>query len=137
MFAWLRLLMYMIGAIVGVQPFGGRGLSGTGHKAGGQNYLQRLVKEKASPDNVQMTNLTPDELDTHNFSGAAEQVAKLMENSLRDEKIWRATPLNDRVSAVRQLLAKVATVEIIDELADDLALTLADARAQLHQITSK
>ncbi|MEC8140128.1 MAG: L-glutamate gamma-semialdehyde dehydrogenase, partial [Pseudomonadota bacterium] len=42
----------MIGAIVGVQPFGGRGLSGTGPKAGGPNYLQRLVKEKASPDNV-------------------------------------------------------------------------------------
>ncbi len=124
----------MIGAIVGVQPFGGRGLSGTGPKAGGPNYLQRLVKEKASPDNVQMTNLTPDELDTHHYSGAAEQVAKLMDNSLRDEKIWRATPLNDRVSAVRQLLAKVATVEIIDELADDLALTLADARAQLNRL---
>ena len=60
----------MIGAIVGVQPFGGRGLSGTGPKAGGPNYLQRLIKEKASPDNVQMTNLTPDELDLHHYSGA-------------------------------------------------------------------
>ncbi|MEH6817395.1 MAG: bifunctional proline dehydrogenase/L-glutamate gamma-semialdehyde dehydrogenase PutA, partial [Pseudoalteromonas distincta] len=84
----------MIGAIVGVQPFGGRGLSGTGPKAGGPNYLQRLVKEKASPDNVQMTNLTPDELDLHHYSGANEQVKKLMANSMRDEKIWRATPLN-------------------------------------------
>ena len=63
----------MIGAIVGVQPFGGRGLSGTGPKAGGPNYLQRLIKEKASPDNVQMTNLTPDELDLHHYSGANEQ----------------------------------------------------------------
>jgi RHH-type proline utilization regulon transcriptional repressor/proline dehydrogenase/delta 1-pyrroline-5-carboxylate dehydrogenase len=33
----------MIGAIVGVQPFGGRGLSGTGPKAGGPHYLGRLV----------------------------------------------------------------------------------------------
>ncbi|CAD7339833.1 trifunctional transcriptional regulator/proline dehydrogenase/L-glutamate gamma-semialdehyde dehydrogenase [Sphingomonadales bacterium 56] len=33
----------MIGAIVGVQPFGGRGLSGTGPKAGGPLYLGRLV----------------------------------------------------------------------------------------------
>ena len=32
-----------IGAVVGVQPFGGRGLSGTGPKAGGPLYLQRLV----------------------------------------------------------------------------------------------
>jgi RHH-type proline utilization regulon transcriptional repressor/proline dehydrogenase/delta 1-pyrroline-5-carboxylate dehydrogenase len=35
----------MIGAVVGVQPFGGEGLSGTGPKAGGPNYLRRLVRE--------------------------------------------------------------------------------------------
>lgn len=37
----------MIGATVGVQPFGGRGLSGTGPKAGGPHYLLRLVHEKS------------------------------------------------------------------------------------------
>ena len=36
----------MIGAVVGVQPFGGEGLSGTGPKAGGPHYLQRLVTER-------------------------------------------------------------------------------------------
>ncbi|MGO2074011.1 MAG: bifunctional proline dehydrogenase/L-glutamate gamma-semialdehyde dehydrogenase PutA [Pseudoalteromonas sp.] len=127
----------MIGAIVGAQPFGGRGLSGTGPKAGGPNYLQRLVKEVASPDNVQMTNLTPDELDLHHYEGAAEQVDALMANSVRDERVWRRTALNDRVSAVRQLLAKIATVEIIDDLADDLALTLSDARAQLNRLEKR
>ena len=35
-----------IGAVVGVQPFGGRGLSGTGPKAGGPHYLVRLAEEK-------------------------------------------------------------------------------------------
>ncbi len=34
----------MIGAVVGVQPFGGRGLSGTGPKAGGPLYLRRLCR---------------------------------------------------------------------------------------------
>lgn len=34
-----------IGAIVGVQPFGGRGLSGTGPKAGGPLYLGRLARQ--------------------------------------------------------------------------------------------
>lgn len=34
----------VIGAVVGVQPFGGRGLSGTGPKAGGPIYLGRLVQ---------------------------------------------------------------------------------------------
>lgn len=36
----------MIGAVVGVQPFGGEGLSGTGPKAGGPHYLLRLCKER-------------------------------------------------------------------------------------------
>ena len=34
-----------IGAVVGVQPFGGEGLSGTGPKAGGPLYLHRLTKD--------------------------------------------------------------------------------------------
>jgi RHH-type proline utilization regulon transcriptional repressor/proline dehydrogenase/delta 1-pyrroline-5-carboxylate dehydrogenase len=36
----------MIGAVVGVQPFGGHGLSGTGPKAGGPNYLARFAVEQ-------------------------------------------------------------------------------------------
>ena len=36
----------IIGAVVGAQPFGGRGKSGTGPKAGGPNYLQRFATEK-------------------------------------------------------------------------------------------
>ncbi|MEX5906026.1 hypothetical protein [Providencia hangzhouensis] len=40
----------MVGAVVGVQPFGGEGLSGTGPKAGGPLYLYRLLSER--PDNA-------------------------------------------------------------------------------------
>ena len=36
----------MIGAVVGVQPFGGSGLSGTGPKAGGPHYLTRFATEQ-------------------------------------------------------------------------------------------
>ena len=36
----------MIGAVVGTQPFGGTGLSGTGPKAGGPNYLRRFTNEQ-------------------------------------------------------------------------------------------
>jgi RHH-type proline utilization regulon transcriptional repressor/proline dehydrogenase/delta 1-pyrroline-5-carboxylate dehydrogenase len=36
----------MIGAVVGTQPFGGGGLSGTGPKAGGPNYLRRFALEQ-------------------------------------------------------------------------------------------
>jgi RHH-type proline utilization regulon transcriptional repressor/proline dehydrogenase/delta 1-pyrroline-5-carboxylate dehydrogenase len=42
----------MIGAVVGVQPFGGRGLSGTGPKAGGPHYLQRFGTEFTVSNNI-------------------------------------------------------------------------------------
>jgi RHH-type proline utilization regulon transcriptional repressor/proline dehydrogenase/delta 1-pyrroline-5-carboxylate dehydrogenase len=42
----------MIGAVVGAQPFGGEGLSGTGPKAGGPNYLPRLCMERTVSNNT-------------------------------------------------------------------------------------
>ncbi len=45
----------MIGAVVGVQPFGGRGLSGTGPKAGGPYYLHRFANEKVVSTNTTAT----------------------------------------------------------------------------------
>jgi RHH-type proline utilization regulon transcriptional repressor/proline dehydrogenase/delta 1-pyrroline-5-carboxylate dehydrogenase len=42
----------MIGAVVGVQPFGGRGLSGTGPKAGGPHYLHRFADEQVVTVNI-------------------------------------------------------------------------------------
>ncbi|MFC0592507.1 trifunctional transcriptional regulator/proline dehydrogenase/L-glutamate gamma-semialdehyde dehydrogenase [Ottowia pentelensis] len=46
----------VIGAVVGVQPFGGMGLSGTGPKAGGPLYLHRLVQ---GPPQAALTPLPP------------------------------------------------------------------------------
>jgi RHH-type transcriptional regulator, proline utilization regulon repressor / proline dehydrogenase / delta 1-pyrroline-5-carboxylate dehydrogenase len=57
----------MIGAVVGVQPFGGEGLSGTGPKAGGPRYLHRFATERtvtintaASGGNLQLLSLDDD-----------------------------------------------------------------------------
>jgi RHH-type proline utilization regulon transcriptional repressor/proline dehydrogenase/delta 1-pyrroline-5-carboxylate dehydrogenase len=57
----------MIGAVVGVQPFGGEGLSGTGPKAGGPHYLQRFASERtlsidttASGGNASLLSLSED-----------------------------------------------------------------------------
>jgi RHH-type proline utilization regulon transcriptional repressor/proline dehydrogenase/delta 1-pyrroline-5-carboxylate dehydrogenase len=56
----------MIGAVVGVQPFGGEGLSGTGPKAGGPNALLRYAVERSVSVNITaqggdpaLLNLTP------------------------------------------------------------------------------
>lgn len=50
----------MIGALVGVQPFGGNRLSGTGPKAGGPHYLTRLCVENTLTINTTATGGNPD-----------------------------------------------------------------------------
>ncbi len=120
----------MIGAVVGVQPFGGRGLSGTGPKAGGPNYLPRLLKEKSTPKENNTGDVAPLASDTM----AEKQANILMQQAQQAEKIWRLKDLNTRISHVRQLLAKIAQVTIVDNLADDLTKTLADSRTQLIAI---
>ncbi|WP_338618048.1 trifunctional transcriptional regulator/proline dehydrogenase/L-glutamate gamma-semialdehyde dehydrogenase [Pigmentiphaga sp. CHJ604] len=47
----------MIGAVVGVQPFGGEGMSGTGPKAGGPLYLPRLLS--SAPPDIAIRALAP------------------------------------------------------------------------------
>ena len=44
-----------IGAVPGVQPFGGEGLSGTGPKAGGPNYVQRFATERVRTTDITAT----------------------------------------------------------------------------------
>ena len=58
----------MIGAVVGVQPFGGERLSGTGPKAGGPHYLHRFATERtlsidttAAGGNASLLSLRDDE----------------------------------------------------------------------------
>lgn len=127
----------MIGAVVGVQPFGGRGLSGTGPKAGGPNYLTRLVKEKATPD-ANAFNFPAEKVATLTGTAAEKHEAtRLMDKANWAEKEWRLTELNSRISCVRQLLAKIAHIGIVDDLADDLNRTLAAARSQLISIEKR
>ncbi|RWX80884.1 trifunctional transcriptional regulator/proline dehydrogenase/L-glutamate gamma-semialdehyde dehydrogenase [Neorhizobium lilium] len=53
----------VIGAVVGVQPFGGRGLSGTGPKAGGPLYIGRLVQTPPVPPQHSSVYLHPAAVD--------------------------------------------------------------------------
>jgi RHH-type proline utilization regulon transcriptional repressor/proline dehydrogenase/delta 1-pyrroline-5-carboxylate dehydrogenase len=124
----------MIGAVVGVQPFGGRGLSGTGPKAGGPRYLRRLVQEKAFIDNTQATNQRLDEIKFLSGTEVQKQIEQLMNESKSVTLKWRITNLNERCSFLRQLLAKISSVKSVDNFADDLEQTLIDSRAQLNRI---
>ncbi|NMP31859.1 bifunctional proline dehydrogenase/L-glutamate gamma-semialdehyde dehydrogenase PutA [Thalassotalea sp. M1531] len=123
----------MIGAVVGVQPFGGRGLSGTGPKAGGPMYLTRLVKEKAATVDVAMTAEQSTALNNTFEQGKStvSEVASALANVKRKELEWSFTSLNDRVSYLRQLLAQLASNKVALKQEVSLAQTLTDARAQL------
>lgn len=69
-----------IGAVVGVQPFGGQGLSGTGPKAGGPLYLLRLTKAKVSYSDMAVEHVNLAGEDQHRLpTKLAEHVAKGIE----------------------------------------------------------
>lgn len=124
----------IIGAIVGVQPFGGRGLSGTGPKAGGPNYLPRLMLEKATPKFANNQGLQAGDKALASTDADHDFAVKMMKQAVETENTWRLTDITTRVSWVRQLLAKLARVDMLDELADDLDMTLAVSRSQLIKI---
>jgi RHH-type proline utilization regulon transcriptional repressor/proline dehydrogenase/delta 1-pyrroline-5-carboxylate dehydrogenase len=66
----------MIGAVVGVQPFGGEGLSGTGPKAGGPLYLYRLLSDYPGDAVIRrLRALAPEALGARAASPAADAAA--------------------------------------------------------------
>lgn len=70
-----------IGAIVGSQPFGGKGLSGTGPKAGGPHYLLRFVERHNSRNNSAVTsNATAD------TAGDLQALQKAIEDCARQAR---------------------------------------------------
>ncbi|GAB3276783.1 bifunctional proline dehydrogenase/L-glutamate gamma-semialdehyde dehydrogenase PutA [Parahaliea aestuarii] len=113
----------MIGAIVGVQPFGGRGLSGTGPKAGGPDYLGRLVTTGEEAENAEHQRPLP-------IAGGRPVIDQLRAG--KDlQKAWASRSLNERISILRQFIATYAERPAAD---DPLMLenTLAAARSQLR-----
>lgn len=95
-----------IGAVVGSQPFGGSGLSGTGPKAGGPHYLPAL----------QASVLTPAESELTDVPGrvAAAITAKQLQSAITKLHAWRKTTIAEQRSRIvpwcsPQLLAALAS----------------------------
>jgi RHH-type proline utilization regulon transcriptional repressor/proline dehydrogenase/delta 1-pyrroline-5-carboxylate dehydrogenase len=86
-----------IGAVVGSQPFGGEGLSGTGPKAGGPHYLRRLRKGAAAAAPI---------------ADGAKATASALAEALpaRVDPAWAAQ--SDRIGTLRKLLRGRATEAI-------------------------
>ena len=84
----------MIGAVVGVQPFGGEGLSGTGPKAGGPHYLARF----AAVADVATSSVasSPSAVATPAFDAA------VLDQLAVRASAWAMRPLAERTELVRQ-----------------------------------
>ena len=98
-----------IGAIVGSQPFGGEGLSGTGPKAGGPHYVKRFLRRKesemieapATPSiSTEQLQISIDSLDARNWSARSDRVAVL-------RKVLMGTG-----SLIRKALAETAAFDM-------------------------
>ncbi|MCW8865836.1 MAG: trifunctional transcriptional regulator/proline dehydrogenase/L-glutamate gamma-semialdehyde dehydrogenase, partial [Colwellia sp.] len=98
------------------------------------NYLSRLVNEKATPDESKFEVLPAQAVALTGDKQAQQEAKNLMKQADLAEKAWRCTELNTRISCVRQLLAKIAHVDIVDDLADDLNKTIMASRDQLIRI---
>jgi RHH-type transcriptional regulator, proline utilization regulon repressor / proline dehydrogenase / delta 1-pyrroline-5-carboxylate dehydrogenase len=95
----------VIGATVGVQPFGGSRLSGTGPKAGGPLYLSRLVVEPA-PDILESMEgagaaiggirVYTDWLTTHGHAAEAERCVGMMARSPLGARVELKGPVGER-----------------------------------------
>lgn len=121
----------MIGAVVGVQPFGGRGLSGTGPKAGGPLYLQRLVKDNTDVSSPELDAVKKAHLLAETTSSA---VAYAMPASAIAQRKWAALPVNQRTSVLRQFLASLAANKVVSRQEPDLEQVLSIARTKLQRV---
>jgi RHH-type proline utilization regulon transcriptional repressor/proline dehydrogenase/delta 1-pyrroline-5-carboxylate dehydrogenase len=90
-----------IGAVVGSQPFGGEGLSGTGPKAGGPHYLRRFRRGAVATGNVEQ--------------GAGESVPQRFADAARDKWSTRT----DRIAILRKHLRGKAAAAIAAAAATD------------------
>jgi RHH-type proline utilization regulon transcriptional repressor/proline dehydrogenase/delta 1-pyrroline-5-carboxylate dehydrogenase len=136
----------MVGAVVGVQPFGGEGLSGTGPKAGGPLYLLRLLAR--CPDNAALRSVqtsgatampqaTPALQALHDWAAAqgrlslAHQCARLAACNLAGLEALLPGPTGERnvyrVQARAQVLCRVGTqasaeADLLSQIAAVLAV---------------
>jgi RHH-type proline utilization regulon transcriptional repressor/proline dehydrogenase/delta 1-pyrroline-5-carboxylate dehydrogenase len=92
----------IIGAVVGVQPFGGRGLSGTGPKAGGPLYLGRLttpppiaLQHRSTKSDIDLLDLAM-WLDSRGSHAAAEAARHFGRVSMLEHEVELSGPVGER-----------------------------------------
>ncbi|WP_044312580.1 trifunctional transcriptional regulator/proline dehydrogenase/L-glutamate gamma-semialdehyde dehydrogenase [Pseudomonas syringae] len=101
----------IVGAVVGVQPFGGEGLSGTGPKAGGPLYLYRLLSTRPQ-DAIEKSFVRSDAL-----SAPDTRLRKVLGKPLQALKAWAASNQQSDLDALCSQYAEQSQSGITRQLA--------------------
>ncbi|ODN43711.1 bifunctional proline dehydrogenase/L-glutamate gamma-semialdehyde dehydrogenase PutA [Piscirickettsia litoralis] len=118
-----------VGAVVGVQPFGGEGLSGTGPKAGGPLYMHQLVSHKNKPEN---NNQATDKAPKQETNSENSVSISLIKQAIKKKAVWqegneqRATLLEIAMNKVRDRKLLIEHSSQLDSLINQ-AKTLANS----------
>jgi RHH-type proline utilization regulon transcriptional repressor/proline dehydrogenase/delta 1-pyrroline-5-carboxylate dehydrogenase len=110
----------MIGAVVGVQPFGGQGKSGTGPKAGGPHYVERFAKPvtEAGQKAVGSAAIADDRSPIVIKASLADEEYRFLQAA---QVKWQATDGNERVRLLENFAAKLAAAPV-SELSENAEL---------------
>ncbi|MCP5152842.1 MAG: bifunctional proline dehydrogenase/L-glutamate gamma-semialdehyde dehydrogenase PutA [Ectothiorhodospiraceae bacterium] len=124
-----------IGAVVGVQPFGGEGLSGTGPKAGGPHYLGRFVTWRADVAAASMAGgeAAPDALDLERPLLDRGEIEVALASATAAFETWASRPVAERADHLERAadaLAARGDPELV-RAADRLRVLAAQAEGEL------
>jgi RHH-type proline utilization regulon transcriptional repressor/proline dehydrogenase/delta 1-pyrroline-5-carboxylate dehydrogenase len=128
-----------IGAVVGVQPFGGEGLSGTGPKAGGPHYLPRFASEVV--DGALAGDAAPAAEAPALPDLSREQLGRALQAATAAAAAWSAQPVDARCSLLEKAAAALdahdpAGAQGAGRAAEALRFYAAQAQAELAEPTA-
>lgn len=112
-----------IGAVVGVQPFGGEGLSGTGPKAGGPSYLKRLSQRKIT-NPILETTAEPVNISGLDAINSGATIATLLQTARTAQTAWLKTDRDALLARAQEKLLsqKLYANELETTTPSDIAL---------------
>ena len=113
----------MVGAVVGVNPFGGRGLSGTGPKAGGPNYLLRFSQPSSEPEYHLSahaeTSLLSLELSNTSLTDTSDRAScnSALADASKAHQKWRSRSIDARLIVLGQATSQTNWLHNIERIA--------------------
>lgn len=103
----------MVGAVVGVNPFGGRGLSGTGPKAGGPHYLYRFARSNTAPAQVSEPSETVHGTATASTGSDSLHANDAIEAAHQAFLQWSAVAATQRAQILRSAADKIIAADSV------------------------